>query len=44
MTRGATDLQLPLRHRGGMGFMAQVEAAGSTPEVMKVPGMGVLRR
>ena len=37
-----TDLQFPLRHLGGIGFMAQVEPSGVTPSVTKVPGMEVL--
>ena len=37
-----TDLQFPLRHLGGIGFMAQVEPSGLTPSMTKVPGMEVL--
>ena len=41
-TQPEPALQLPLRQRGGMGFMAQVEPLGRVPWLTKVPWMGVL--
>ena len=35
-------LHLPLRHLGGIGFIAHIDPSGSVPSVTKVPLIGVL--